>query len=299
MAESFDRCENVMLGHALANGCQASTHLALLLSKSLCKSKKFDPSDVMSRYLYLYHDSKCNIGEATKLVYEELKASLTTTSDTLTRKHFIFPMEKIYNASHSAHDKLKGLSAGCNPAQRSFPLAFCPWINDENLFQLSCDEARLTHFSNIAGQVSGLINLICRRLLKGDQWNDAVKTGFATAPNLLGEIREIQTRYEHDAVLKSQGHSAYAPNAFHTSLYCVTHADSFENALESAKKIEKNHCPTLVGILAGTRWVVPQSMLINSQKDTLDEIHKVAKCFSDEWDTINGKKKSFLKKIWS
>ena len=45
MAESFNICENVMLGHATANGCQAPTHLALLLSQSLCKFKIFSPAD--------------------------------------------------------------------------------------------------------------------------------------------------------------------------------------------------------------------------------------------------------------
>jgi ADP-ribosylglycohydrolase len=291
MAQSFDRCENVMLGHAAANDWRASTHLARLLSKSLCKSKLFDPSDVMSRYLHLYYLSPCDMGGATKLVYKELTGNVTATSNKLKRKDFLFSMEKISNASRSAHDQLQGLSGGCNPAQRSFPLAFCPWINDENLFQISCDEARLTHFSATAGQVAGLVNLICRRLFKGDEWNDAVKTAFSTAPNLSGEIREIQSRYEHDPVLKSKGHPAYAPNTLHTSLYCVTNADSFENAVKLANKTESDYCPTLVGILAGARWIVPQSMLTDSQKDTLKEIHQAAKCFTDEWNKINGKKK--------
>ncbi len=290
MAQSFDRCENVMLGHAVANDWGASTHLALLLGKSLYKLELFDPSDVMSRYLHLYYRSNCDVGEAMKLVYEELKVSIKPTSDTLTRKHFLFKMEKISNASHSAHDKLNGLSGGCNPAQRSFPLAFCPWISDENLFQISCDEARLTHFSATAGQVAGLVNLICRRLLKGDEWNAAVNTVFSTTPNLSGEFRDIQARYKNDPTLRSIGNPAYAPNTLHTSLYCVTNTDSFENAVKRANEIEKDYCPTLVGILAGARWVVPQSMLTDSQKDTFKEIQKAAKCFTDGWNKINKKK---------
>lgn len=296
LPEPFDTCENVMLGHATANKCQSPTHLALLLSQSLCKFKGFDSSDVMARYLYLHHFSKCHIGQVATLVYEDLKSSITTPSGKLTRKHFLFTTDKIYDASKSAHERLKGLSSGCNPAQRSFPLAFCPWINDDDVFRLSCDEARLTHFSPIAGQVAGLINLICRRLLKGDEWNDAVKTAFSSAPQLLGEIQEILTRYEHETVLKSQGHPAYAPNTLHTSLHCVTKADSFEKAVSLANETEPYYCPTIVGILAGARWAVPQSMLANSQQDTLDEIRDLAKCFSGEWNKINSKKKNDSKK---
>jgi ADP-ribosylglycohydrolase len=255
MAQSFDRCENVMLGHAAANGCQPATHMALLLSKSLCKSKRFDPSDVMSRYLYLYYQSKCDMGKATRLVYEELTASLTTTSNTLTKKDFIFPMEKIHDASRSAHDKLKGLSGGCSPAQHSFPLALCPRIDDKTLFQLSCAEASLTHFSAVAGQIAGLVNLICRRLLKGDEWNDAIKTAFSTAPDLFGEIREIQDQYKQGPLLNRYRPLAYSPNTLNTSLYCITDADSFEDALKGANKIETHYCPTLVGIFAGARWL--------------------------------------------
>ena len=147
MAQAFDKCENIMVGHAAADECGASTHLALRLSDSLCKAKRFDAHDVLSRYLYLYHTSQCDMGDATKLVYEELKASLTTTPDRFERKHFIFKQKEIDKTSYSVHNKLNGLSGGCNPAQRSFPLACCPWIDDQDLFQSSCNEARLTHFS--------------------------------------------------------------------------------------------------------------------------------------------------------
>ena len=299
MAKTFDICDHVMVGHAVADDWQEHTRLALLLSQSLYKSKRFDASDVMSRYLNFYHHSKCNIGETTRLVYEELLTNVPATSTTLTRKDFIFTVQQIYDASHSAHKKLNDLSAGCNPVQRSFPLAFCPWIEDQSLFHISCAEARLTHYSPLPGQVAGVMNVICRRLFKGDHWNEAVKAGFSSTLNVLDEIQEIQQRYEHDQFLKSTGHPAYAPNTLHTALHCVARAESFENALELAKKIEPQYCPLLVAVLAGARWIVPQSMLGNCPKDVLSDIHKVAKSFNDEWDKSHGKNKNFFKKIFS
>lgn len=299
MDKVLDICQNAMVGHAVVDDWGASTHLALLLSKSLCKSKRFDASDIMSRYLNLYHTSKCNMGEATKLVYEELIASVPPASSAITRKNFVFTVQRIYDASQSAHDKLNGLSGGCNAVQRSFPLAFCPWIEDEKLFHISCAEARLTHYSPVAGQVAGVMNVICRRLLRGDEWDKAVKTAFSSTPNMLEEIHEIRKQYEQDQFIKPTGHAAYAPNTLYTALYCAGQADSFSNAIERANQIESQYCPVLVAVLAGTRWIVPQSLLADHQKDTLNDIHKVAKCFNDEWDKLNGKKQSFLKKIFA
>lgn len=299
MAKTFDIIENVMVGHAAVDDWRGPTHLALLLSKSLSKSKRFDASDVMSRYLNLYHHSRCNMGETTKLVYEELLTSVPITSTALTKKDFIFTVEKIYDASQSAHNKLNGLSGGCNPVQRSFPLALCPWIEDHSLFHISCAETRLTHYSPLTGQVAGVMNVICRRLFKGDPWNEAIKAGFSSTLNLLDEIQEIQQRYEQDQFFQATGHPAYAPNTLHTALHCVARANSFDNAIELAEKIEPYYCPLLVAVLAGARWIVPQSRLADRQKETMNDIHKVAKCFNDEWDKINGKNHNFIKKIFS
>lgn len=284
MAQAFNRCENIMLGHAAANEFRASTHLALLLSERLCKLKDFNPSDVLSEYLYLHHTSDCDVGKTTKLVYEELKSTITIASNNLKKKHFVFQLDKIHNASLTAHNKLKGLSGGCNPVQRSFPLALCPWIRDEDLFETTYKEAHLTHYHNVAGQVAGLVNLICRRLIKGDDWNVAIQNAFSSAPNLLGEIKEVQQCYATIPVLNSKLPPSYATNALHTSLYCVTQADSFENALTLAIQTERVYCPTIVGILAAGRWPVPESKLAADQKDMIKSIHAVAKQFSNAWN---------------
>ncbi|CAF4651463.1 unnamed protein product, partial [Rotaria sp. Silwood2] len=261
----FDRCESTMLGHAFADNFQALTDMALELSRSLQTCRKW--------------------GKITKTVYEELKSHIKNKSNNFTREDFKFPIKEIYNASRTVHENRHGLSSGCNPAQRSFPLALCPWIDDNNLFQVSCDEARLTHFSTTAGQVSGLTNLICRRLINGDEWNDAIKNAFLIAPDLLGEIREIQERYKHDDILNDtlnlSSPYVYAPNTLHTALYCITKANSFKNALENVHKLDIYHSPILVGILTGARWDVPKQMLRDSPEDKIKEIQKIAAKFSE------------------
>jgi ADP-ribosylglycohydrolase len=273
-----------MLGHALANNIQASTYMSIEISQSLRSFKQINQSDIMSHYLYLYHTLRYPMGETTRLVYEELREEIKSKKEKLSLSQFVFPVERIHQASENAHRTLRGLSAGCNPAQRSYPLALCSYIEDEQLFELSCEEARLTHFNPQAGQVAGIINLICRRLITGDDWNVAVKFAFDNAPpNLPRDIKEIEQRYEHDPVLNPTASSGFAPNVLHTTLYCVTNNDSYESALKRAYDIERDHCPTLVGLLAGARWGVPKSVINNSHSDRIPVLKDIAKYFTEKW----------------
>ncbi|CAF1082921.1 unnamed protein product [Rotaria sp. Silwood1] len=281
-APAFDRRESAMLGHAYADNFQALTDMALGLSKSLQECRKFDGSDVISHYLSAYHGSnpKPNIGNITNSVYEEFLTHIKEPP-------FKLPIKDIYSVSYAVHEKNHGLTSGCNPAQRSFPLAFCKQIDDKNLFQIACDEARLTHYSTTAGQISGLTCLICRYLINGYEWDDAITSAFETAlsttPDLLGEIQEIQKRYKDDDILNDtlneKRKHIYAPNTLHTALYCITKADSFESALVHARRLDPLYCPILVGILAGARWCVPPTMLPDNYREKIKKIKKMSAGF--------------------
>jgi len=303
MSQPLNKYENALLGHALANNFQATTYMAIEFSRSLQSLNDFDAIDVMSHYLYLYYKFEYPMGEVVKIVYEDLKSDIKSKKSKLTREEFRFSLARIRQASELADRKLNGLSAGCNPAQRSYPLVFCPWIEDEKLFDISYQEAQLTHFSSQAGQVSGIINLISRRLIKGDSWNDAINFAFNTAPSdLARDIKEIQDRYEHDPVLNPHRDPGYAPNVLHTTLYCVTRSNSYEDALTLASNIDRDYCPTSVGLLAAIRWDVPPSIINNSHNEQINVLKQIAKDFSKEWKKYlaitNGTKTSFFSKIF-
>lgn len=299
MSDSFDKCESAIFGHAIANNFQASTYLGIEMGESLCALKHFDPTDVMSRYLFVFYTLEYPMGEIFRLVYEKLKSEIQTKKSKLSREHFRFSLDSIHNAANSAHNQVNGLSAGSNPAQRSYPLAFCPWIDDKDLFEISCQDAQLTNLSPQAGQVSGIVNLICRHLIKGNDWNDAIEYAFDNAPrNLSSDIREIQTRYKDDIVLNNHRGPAFAPNVLHTTLYCVTHSTSFADALKIASVIERDYCPTLVGLLAGARWSVPKSTLDTWNNDQMNRLKQISKCFIKEWRNLNGTNKSFIQRLF-
>ncbi|CAF4208596.1 unnamed protein product, partial [Rotaria sp. Silwood2] len=66
------RCQGAFIGHAIASQYDPSTLMALNVSESLLECQKFDGPDILSRHLYLYHTKKCEIGEITKFIYQEL-----------------------------------------------------------------------------------------------------------------------------------------------------------------------------------------------------------------------------------
>ncbi|CAF0976879.1 unnamed protein product [Adineta ricciae] len=72
----------------------------------------------------------------------------------------------INESAKTTHDRLDDYTAGCGPAQRSFPLAFCSWIDDDNLLDVSENETVLTHSRSLSESVAGVVNSICRSLLR-------------------------------------------------------------------------------------------------------------------------------------
>ena len=297
MSQSLNQCQSTILAHALANNFQAATHLATELSQSLQTLGAFDPVDVTSRYLYLRHTQECRMGEVLQKVYENL---LPGSNRSETRERFRFSLERIHQASQAAHQELRGLTAGCNPAQRAYPLALCPKIDDEKLFEISCAEAHLTHFNGQAGQVSGIINLILRRLIKGDSWKEAVDFAFDKAPaDLTADIREIHQRYTDDHILSAHTDPAYAPNVLHTTLYCVNKADSFDDAYTRVQEIDKHYSPTLVCLLAGARWGIPPSIVENSHSDRIRLLKKLGDRFHRDWEKQPSMGNNILRRIFT
>ncbi|CAF1291695.1 unnamed protein product [Didymodactylos carnosus] len=287
MTNFLDRCEGTFLAHAIADQLSAPTLMAYHLTQSLLELNKFDSSDVLSRYLWMYHSNKCDMGEIVKLIYDVHVSRIQTKKRELKQEDFKFDIQQINETCQKVDEKLKHLTSGINPAHRSFPIALCPLINDYNVFQFSVEDAHLTHYSPIAGQVSGIVNLICRYLIKGQEWNDAVHN-VLTVPNLDNNIRLLYTNYKRFPLFEKSKPAAYAPNALNTALYCLNdvHVHSFESALQKVYETDKNYAPALVGILAGCRWGVSQSMLDTAGAilESVSGIRKTANVLAKLWE---------------
>ncbi|CAF1280579.1 unnamed protein product [Rotaria sordida] len=286
MINTYTRCEGAFIGHAVASKYDPSILMALNISQSLVEYQKFDGSDILSRYLYLYHTKKCEIGEITKYIYQEtLKRS--DTQSLISRENFRFDQSVIDEIVKLADTKFEGRTAGCGPAQRSYPLAFCQYIKDDDLFDCTLLEAKLTHNNPIAGQVAGIVNLICRSLINNNDWNDAVNSALAT-PRLHNDIMEMafhrNRRFYHDLGTPA----AYAPTALNSALYCVSVSDNAAQAIANAYDKDKSYCAPIVGILAGARWGIP----LETYKDNINDLQlaplrDIASKLSTIWKSKN------------
>ncbi len=174
----------------------------------------------------------------------------------LTRESFRFEPTKIDEFVKLADKKCGGHTAGCNPAQRSYPLAFCAYISDVNLYETTRLEAELTHYSPLAGQVAGIVNQICRSLLRNATWIDAVSSAFTT-PQLHEDIKVISFRHHRSIAPTVPTHAAYAPTVLTAALHCVASSKSAAEAIAKAQQHGNHYCMAIVGILAGTRWGIP------------------------------------------
>ena len=229
---------------------------------------EFDGPDILSRYLYLYHTQQSQIGEATKYLYGVALNSIQNSRNqsTISRQDFLFSQSFIDESVKITHDKLGGFTAGCGPAQRSFPLPLCSWIDDHDVFDLSLKEAALTHYSPLAGQVAGFVNVICRALLKKESWHAAVHSAFCI-PQLHPDIVQIAGRYARSPHPLKKIHMAYAPTVLNGALYYVNNWHNPRDAINAARANDPYYCAPIVGILSGVRWGISQDMYASKVND--------------------------------
>lgn len=140
------------------------------------------------------------------------------------------------------------MSAGCNPAHRAAPLAACLSIPDEELDAVAKAEACLTHHHPLAGEVSAVLVTLCRRLICGAKWNDAL------ADAMTGRSAEIVD----DSPLSPSG---YAPAVLRAAVYFIDSSSAFDVAMSRSVEFAgpDNYCPVLVGSIGSARWFLDRS----------------------------------------
>jgi hypothetical protein len=278
------RCDGAFIGHAIASNYDPSIFLALNISESLLGNKRFNGPDILSKYLFLYHTQRSEVGATTKYIYQVAVNNVSNKGKTsLTPQDFLFDQSIINETVKMADKNLGGLTAGCGAAQRSFPLALCPSISDDDLFGLSMEEAALTHYSPLAGQVAGVVNLICRSLFRNKTWHEAVHFAFSQ-PSLNPDVTNIHSRYSRSPGPYVKTDPAYAPTALNAALYYITNSKNAVEAIETARANDKHFCAPIVGILSGARWGVPLEMYKGSSTDPqLKTIRDIANRLGDLW----------------
>jgi ADP-ribosylglycohydrolase len=217
-----DRCRGVLLGLVAGDRNGGPSHMAVRLAESLVTRGAFDSLDILNRYRAWWHEGAFDTGPVSGRTLELLAAGL--------------PLQE---ATAQVHRELGGKTAGCNPAHRSPPLSMFAALADEAIDGCARTEAQLTHYDPLAGVVAAAVNRLCRSLIRGCPWEDA--------------LRHCHDYAGQEWLLSDGG---YAPEVLRAAIYFVGMATSFAEALERSLVFAgpANYCPVLVGAIGGGRW---------------------------------------------
>ena len=289
MLNITERCKSAFIGHAIASNYDPAISLAINVSESLLEHKEFNGRDILSRYLFSYHTKAFVIGETTRYIYNAALNTIQATrkNSPITRQDFLLDQTYITELVKTIDKEMNGLTAGCSPAQRSFPLALCARIDDDDLFELSKQEAALTHFNPQAGQVAAVVNAICRSLLRNKTWSDSIRSSF-TSPGISGDIISVSQRYMRSPDPYTPTHAAYAPTVLNAALYFVHQSTNARDAIEKARTKGNCYCAPIVGFISGIRWGIPVEMYANKVNDLqIIKMCEMADKLSNAWPVQN------------
>jgi ADP-ribosylglycohydrolase len=121
-----DRCRGVLIGLAAGDRIGGPIRMALRLAESLVETDRFDAGDVLGRYLAWWQQGAFDTGTVSARALALVAAGM--------------PVE---DATAQVHREAGGMTAGCNPAHRSPPLAMLASLADHQLVACAVAEARL------------------------------------------------------------------------------------------------------------------------------------------------------------
>jgi ADP-ribosylglycohydrolase len=227
-----DRVQGVLLGLAAGDRNGGPVRMALRLAESLLARRDLDTDDLLSRYLGWWREDGIDSGPTTARVLERIDQGVPPAQ-----------------AVEQVHTESGGLTAGCNPAHRSPPLAMAGFLPDGALPALAVREAALTHAHPLAGDVAAAVVALCRALLRGAGWEETLTLAAA------GRGAEASAALAGGR-LGPGGRGGYAPETLQSAVFFVGGADNFGEALGRSLDFAgpANYCPVLVGAIAGARW---------------------------------------------
>jgi ADP-ribosylglycohydrolase len=223
-----------LLGLASGDRVGGPTRMALRVAESLAENGAFDPDDIFGRYFIWWDTEGFDCGPTVNAVFQLVSSGTPRQA-----------------ACIEVDRRVGGMTAGCNPAHRSVALALLGSLPDSLLGHAARAEAELTHVHPLAGDVAAATVRVCRALIAGRSWPEALSWGK--------EDRLPETQHAFDEVSQSDlSRSGYAPDVFGAALWFVGNSQSLDEALRRSIQFAgpSNYCPVLVGSIGGARWGV-------------------------------------------
>ncbi len=229
----IDRAEGLLLGLAAGDRNGGPIQMATRLAESLIEAGKADIPDIGSRYMDWWRNGAFDTGPTAASVFALVDSG-----------------ESFANAAERVHRQSNGLTAGCNPAHRSAPLAMVPRAINVQLEQAAQQEAALTHLHPLSSDVAAAVVLLCRELIHGTSWKDALEVAR------IGRFPETQAAMAPSKSSHGLNTGGFAPDVLAAAIYFVGSSDTFGAALEASFAFAgpENYCPVLVGSIGGARW---------------------------------------------
>ncbi|MCU0687512.1 MAG: ADP-ribosylglycohydrolase family protein [Polyangiaceae bacterium] len=227
-----DRCRGLLLGLAAGDRNGGPLRMATRLADSLLACRRFDPDDVLARYVDWWKLEGFDTGPVAAAVLAQVASG-----------------RPVGDAARAVHQARSGQTGGCNPAHRSSVLATSATLPDAEVARAARAEAALTHLHPAAGGAAAFTACLGRRLLGGLPWDDALCSALETADAESAQAVAA-------AATGPGGAGGYAPETLRAAVFFVATADGFEAALARSLAFAgpANYSPVLVGALAGARW---------------------------------------------
>lgn len=203
---------------------------ALAVAESLIACRRFEPDDMMARFVAMYRRSPQWFGPTSSVVFELVLAGTP-----------------VMDAARLAHEK-NGKSRSNGSVMRGFPLGV--FFSPAAVYDASIACSRLTHHDPVAAHSSAFLNLMVSHMCRGIPRIEAFHRACSACHN--GEVLELLGTYaEHPP-----DPSLDALFCVHAALMCFMHADSFEEALVTAVNLggDADTVGACTGALAGACW---------------------------------------------
>lgn len=223
-----DRRYGVLVGLAAGDKNGGPTQIALTLWSSLKACKGYCEDHVKEMYITWWKKDGWDCGPTFDAVMTEVENGMTWRQ-----------------AVDTVHNRVNGLTTGCNPTHRSFPIALST-IPTRELIDIARKEAAITHKADISGLSSAFSVLLCRNLIEGIEWRYALQR---TSDVLSNYQMQLPIGFKFDR----GGHSL---SVLAAAIHFIDESPNFDVCLERALDFAgpDNYCPVVVGAIGGARW---------------------------------------------
>jgi ADP-ribosyl-[dinitrogen reductase] hydrolase len=244
--------------------------LALRLAESLVARQRFEPEDVLERYLQWWRAGGFDTGPIAAAVFGLVEQGM-----------------RPQQAVRLVDQMTRGRTAGVGAAHRIAPLGALQTVPTPQVLEAARREARLTHAHPLAGWVSAAVALLVRRLVEGADLEAALSAAAADLQRAaLAEgdgqaecvVEILQAGAAGALPVERARPGGYAPETLAAALGFLTRHQGFEAALGDSIAFAggANYAPVLVGTLAGARQGaagIPEHWLAHERE--------MARAFSD------------------